>query len=187
MLASGRATPAEHAEARRLATGACRRDVLPVALAYLRQEKSRRIQAGGGVMVIVDSESEGIAWAQKLAERKELRPDQMLVINGTQSVNLVAGSKDLPAVCMVFVPCTYPSGFNLTRCDVMVSRIMTNLAASVRAQLEWRINRLGQTANEVTVAYVVDDPGHFDQNLMDHNYVRNLNRIFADSFGRLMS
>lgn len=174
----------DRAAARGLAVSACKRDLLPIALTYLREDKSRRIKSGGGVMVIVDSEAEGKEYAQQLCDAKELRAEQMLVINGTQSVNLTAHSTDLPEVCLVFVPRTYPAGFNLTRCDVVVSRVMSDIPASIRAQLEGRVNRMGQVAKEVIIVYVVDEAGYLDQALREQNYTRNLNASFSHSFER---
>jgi len=145
---------------------ACNREMI--------KETAEMLGKGRGVMLVAkDSKHQDVLY-NLLLKRTTLKPSQVFVLKGNDSIFLTdeaVKTKEVPNYRVVIVPIHKAEGYTLTHLSAMVTSVYPSNNAT-REQIEGRINRIGQ--KKKTVMYRIVHAGILTRILQHHNDAKSL-------------
>jgi len=176
---------ADHSSVKRgviITERACTRGVANKAVEILADVKVP------GVMIVAKNDTHAVELKAMLLEEKSIKSKQILILGtDVDTINMTASNvkTDHTHVRVVIVPIRFSTGYNLSRFNIMISMVIASNAAT-RSQLEGRVNRIGQEAEEILYIVILDSTGFWAGILETHEYPRRLNDILAFALAKLV-
>lgn len=163
-----------------IATNACLRTMAASAVEMLKDSKCP------GVHIVVADGKIG-SEVKELLQKTDAKIKALLLGTDVATVNLTASNVSEHAdVRIVITPKSRCSGYNLSRYRAQITHVFPS-SADMRIQMDGRIDRLGQRANDVLYITVVDSAGLFVRTLKNHEHARNLHEIINEALAAPIS
>lgn len=162
---------------------ACTRKMVQKCVEYLQNPDEP------GVMLVAKNTQHGLSIKKMLLQTNELKQKQVLLLGtDVMAINMTASNQkeEHPHVRVVIVPIRMSTGYNLSRFRIMISMVIASNAAT-RAQLEGRINRIGQLSKDVLYVMVLDSTGFWASILENHEFPRRVNEVLDRALAKTVT